>query len=172
MLAKDHTAATRSMEHATIRLARFCRRLQASSTALCSCLPSPSTGRFVEGYRATSSSALPDRLALTSSSEYLLKWVPHASDCECRSKMVDSRHPRTPSLAVQGSIGRQHRHTITSSRMARPNLSPQSRRILLQPHSPELGPLVPQILNNFPILRELHLYTCVVTTASRTFVEA
>jgi len=159
------------MEHGTVKLARCCRRLQASSTALCSCLPSPSTGRFVEGYRATSSSALPDRLALTSSSECLLKWVPHASDCECRSKVVDSRHPRTPSLAVQGSIGRQHRHTITSSRMARPDLSPQSRRILPQSHSPELGPLVPLILNNFPILCELHLYCCVVTTAPRTFVE-
>ena len=42
------------------------------------------------------------------------------------STFVGFRHPRIPSPAVQGSIGRQYRHT-TSFGMARPDLSPQSR---------------------------------------------
>ena len=73
-------------------------------------------------------------------------------------KVVGFRHPRMPSPAAQRSIRRQYRHTTISFRMARPDLSPQSRWVLPQQHPPALEPLVPMILNNFLILFHVHLY--------------
>jgi|SRR5690242_9607453 len=93
------------------------------------------------GSLKTSPSELPDRLTHTVHQIQHSKWVSDASDCEYVDlRVVGSRLPRMSSPAVQGSIQPQYQHTITISRVARPDLEPPSEEPFRKHAHPNLEP--------------------------------